>query len=483
MPPISLESFAAQSGVAFGTSGARGRVIDMSDALCWAYTTAFLQSVAPESTRVVLGHDLRPSSPRIAAACAAAIVASGREFVYCGALPTPALAFYAAQLGAPAVVVTGSHIPFDRNGIKFYRADGEISKPDEQAMLATTVQLPDEVVNAALPEPDARAAAAYVQRYLDFFGAGALAGVRVAVYEHSSVGRDVLHTILLGLGAQVIRLGRTETFVPIDTEAVRAEDVAQARLWAAEHVFDAIVSTDGDADRPLIGDERGEWMRGDAVGVLCAQYLQAQVVVTPVSSNTAVEKCGVFGQVVRTRIGSPYVIAAMDEALASNVAVKLGGAVAGYEANGGFLLGSAVQHGGRTLHALPTRDAVLPMLALLSLARKQGCKLSQLSADLPKRFTASDRLQNFATDASRALIASLRGDAALMAQTLAPHAGAVASTDETDGLRVTFANGDIVHLRPSGNAPELRCYAESDTARQAQALCHDCLARLAGKMT
>ena len=219
------------------------------------------------------------------------------------------------------------------------------------------------------------------------------------------------------------------------------------------------------------------------MGVLCAQYLQAQVVVTPVSSNTAVEKCGVFGQVVRTRIGSPYVIAAMDEALASNVAVKLGGAVAGYEANGGFLLGSAVQHGGRTLHALPTRDAVLPMLALLSLARKQGCKLSQLSADLPKRFTASDRLQNFATDASRALIASLRGDAALMAQTLAPHAGAVASTDETDGLRVTFANGDIVHLRPSGNAPELRCYAESDTARQAQALCHDCLARLAGKMT
>ena len=55
MPPISLESFAAQSGVAFGTSGARGRVIDMSDALCWAYTTAFLQSVAPESSAMGSG--------------------------------------------------------------------------------------------------------------------------------------------------------------------------------------------------------------------------------------------------------------------------------------------------------------------------------------------------------------------------------------------------------------------------------------------
>ena len=193
MRKIFLNDVATQSGVAFGTSGARGRVDDMSDALCWAYTAAFLQSVAPAATRVVLGHDLRPSSPRIAAACAAAIVASGREFVYCGALPTPALAFYAAQLGAPAVVITGSHIPFDRNGIKFYRADGEISKPDEQAMLATTVNLPDAVANAALPTPDVRAGAAYVQRYLDFFGAGALAGVRVAVYEHSSVGRDAHH--------------------------------------------------------------------------------------------------------------------------------------------------------------------------------------------------------------------------------------------------------------------------------------------------
>jgi phosphomannomutase len=477
MRKIFLNEVATQSGVAFGTSGARGRVDDMSDALCWAYTAAFLQSVAPAATRVVLGHDLRPSSPRIAAACAAAIVASGREFVYCGALPTPALAFYAAQLGAPAVVITGSHIPFDRNGIKFYRADGEISKPDEQAMLATTVNLPDAVANAALPTPDVRAGAAYVQRYLDFFGAGALAGVRVAVYEHSSVGRDVLHTILLSLGAQVIRLGRTETFVPIDTEAVRAEDVAQARLWATEHVFDAIVSTDGDADRPLIGDERGEWLRGDAVGVLCAQYLQAQVVVTPVSSNTAVEKCGSFGQVVRTRIGSPYVIAAMDAALAPGA--KRDGPVTGYEANGGFLLGNAVQRGGRTLHALPTRDAVLPMLALMGLARQRGCKLSQLCADLPRRFTASDRLQDFATDASRALIAKLQGDATLTGQTLAPDAGAVVGTDQTDGLRVTFANGDIVHLRPSGNAPELRCYAESATAEQANKLCQDCLARLA----
>jgi phosphomannomutase len=477
----SLNTLVTQSGVAFGTSGARGLVADMSDGLCWAYTAAFLQSVAPGATRVVLGHDLRPSSPRIASACAAAIEASGRECVYVGALPTPALAFYAAQLGAPAIVVTGSHIPFDRNGIKFYRADGEISKADEQAMLAALVDVPDAVVNAALPVPDGGATAAYVQRYLDYFGAGALAGARVAVYEHSSVGRDVLRTLLQALGAEVTSLGRTETFVPIDTEAVRPEDVAQARLWATEHRFDALLSTDGDADRPLIGDERGEWLRGDLVGILCAQALQAQVVVTPVSSNTAVELCGAFGQVLRTRIGSPYVIAGMDEALAQQKSLsgKASGPVVGYEANGGFLLGSDVLQDGRSLKALPTRDAVLPMLALLVLARKRGCKLSALSADLPKRFTASDRLQAFATDKSRALLLRLQGDAVALAHTLAPDSGAVVATNQTDGLRVTFANGDIVHLRPSGNAPELRCYAEADSAERAKVLCDGCLARVA----
>lgn len=462
-----------RSDVKFGTSGARGLVADMTDEVCYAYAAAFMQAVAGTADTVVLGHDLRPSSPRITAACAAAIRDAGRRVVYAGALPTPALAFYATQLGAPAIVVTGSHIPFDRNGIKFYRAEGEISKADEQAMLNATVDMPEAVVPMALPEPDALACEAYVRRYLDFFGSGALAGLRVAVYEHSSVARDVLRRILEGLGAEVISLGRTDTFVPIDTEAVRPEDVAQAKLWADEYEFDAILSTDGDADRPLIGNEQGVWLRGDIVGILCAQFLQAQVVVTPVSSNTAVEKCGTFKQVLRTRIGSPYVIAGMETAQLQN-----DGVVVGYEANGGFLLGSKVVRGVRSLASLPTRDAILPMLALLCMAKKGGRKLSQLAHDLPARYTASDRLQDFATEKSQKLIAHLMESNDLMAQTLAPQSGTVVSVDQTDGLRVTFTSGDIVHLRPSGNAPELRCYAEAGSVEQAKKLCDSCLVRV-----
>jgi phosphomannomutase len=370
--------------------------------------------------------------------------------------------------------VTGSHIPFDRNGIKFYRAEGEISKADELTMQNVVVDLPELVHVLKLPEPDGNATDAYIQRYLDFFGTDALAGLRVAVYEHSSVGRDVLRRILEGLGAQVIPHGRIDTFVPMDSEAVRPEDVEQARLWALENDLDAIFSTDGDADRPLIGDEQGQWLRGDVVGILCAQFLKARVVVTPVSSNTAVELCGSFERVARTRIGLPYVIAGMEEAAhaqSENVIV-------GYEANGGFLLGSDVLRNGRRLVALPTRDAVLPMLALLCSAREQGSTLSQLAQDLPTRYTASDRLQNFATSQSQALIEELVAEPDLLAQTLAPQSGKVLSINQTDGLRVTFDSGDIVHLRPSGNAPELRCYAEANTPEHAKLLCSACLQRI-----
>jgi phosphomannomutase len=458
------------SNVGFGTSGARGLVTDMTDTLCYAYTQAFLQAVVGEAGPVVLGHDLRPSSPRMAASCAAAIEAMGYTVIYAGALPTPALAYYASTISAPCLVVTGSHIPFDRNGLKFYRPEGEITKQDEALMREAVVSVPIDIRPLNLSTVNQTARAAFVQRYLDFFGAQALNGMRVAVYEHSSVARDVLREILQGLGAEVLSLGRTDTFVPIDTEAVRAEDVAQAKLWASEVGFDAILSTDGDGDRPLIGDETGQWFRGDVVGVLCAMHLKADTVVTPVSSNTALELCGAFKATTRTRIGSPYVIAGMEQAK--------GQTVVGFEANGGFLLGSDIHQDGRALLRLPTRDAVLPMLALLCMAREQGVALSTLSHLLPKRYTASDRLQSFANDKSAALIAQFNRNLTLAANCLAPDAGEVLSVNTLDGLRLNFTNGDIVHLRPSGNAPELRCYAEAGTAERAQALCDGALKRI-----
>jgi phosphomannomutase len=83
------------SAVIFGTSGARGLVSAMTADVCASYTQAFLNTVAADANEIVLGHDLRPSSPTIAAACAQAIRDAGKTVVFVGALPTPAVAYYA----------------------------------------------------------------------------------------------------------------------------------------------------------------------------------------------------------------------------------------------------------------------------------------------------------------------------------------------------------------------------------------------------
>ena len=216
-------------------------------------------------------------------------------------------------------------------------------------------------------------------------------------------------------------------------------------------------------------------MRGDIVGLLCAKFLSAHTVVTPVSCNTAIEASGLFKRVIRTRIGSPYVIAGMEQAIASGSP-----SVAGFEANGGFLAGQGLRVAQHALEALPTRDAVLPALAILAMASQQGLKVSDLLADLPERYTASDRLQDFPVVNSRALLSRLQSDSAAYKDIWGTELGKLANRDLTDGLRLSFDNGEIVHLRPSGNAPELRCYAEAASMQRAEALVRLSLERIAG---
>jgi phosphomannomutase len=468
-----------ESGVGFGTSGARGLVSAMTDRVCYGYTSGFLSYLgeigefAP-GREVAFAGDLRPSTPRILRACAQAIRDAGGAPVFCGFVPTPALAYYAFGRRIPSLMVTGSHIPDDRNGVKFHRAEGEVLKTDEVGIARQPLTLEASLFTAEgalvdpapLPEPR-NVEDGYLRRYLDFFGAEALRGLTIGLYQHSAVGRDLLARILRALGAEVTPLGRSDSFIPVDTEALRPEDVDLARMWATQHRLDAIVSIDGDSDRPLLANHRGEWLRGDILGLLCARELGADCVVTPVSSNTALEKCGAFSRTIRSRIGSPYVIAAMNEARAK------AGIVCGYEANGGFLLGSTITREGRELAALPTRDAVLPIVTVLAAAKHRS--VADICADLPQRVTWSDRLKDFATTDSQAILAFLmpggeREQRARIQAHFQRLAGELTSVDQTDGLRMSFERGDVIHLRPSGNAPELRCYTEADTEERARSL-------------
>jgi phosphomannomutase len=109
----------AGSGIAFGTSGARGLVVDFTAEVCAAFTHAFVAVMQREFefTHMALAIDNRPSSLGMAQACAAALQQAGIEPLYYGVVPTPALAYKAMQDKMPCIMITGSHIPFDRNDL------------------------------------------------------------------------------------------------------------------------------------------------------------------------------------------------------------------------------------------------------------------------------------------------------------------------------------------------------------------------------
>lgn len=544
-----MESSVSSRELAFGTSGLRGLVRDMTDREIHINVRGFLDylfaqgELRPGDT-VVIARDLREvdpqsglsSSPRIAWAVARAVEQAVRErgddapalrVHNCGRIPTPALAAYAMGRGLVGIMVTGSHIPADRNGVKFYKRAGEVLKSDEAGILEAVRrvrrgQAPDEAggLRERLDEVwpvDRAAEGAYRARYLSLFpGQRPLDGMRLVFYQHSAVGRDLLVEILRALGAEVIPVERSDSFVAIDTEEVRPADEARFRSFAAAHRPYAVVSTDGDSDRPFVIDETGVFHRGDALGIVVADFLGARFAAVPVSTTDALElwvaRSGAPLDVRRTRIGSPHVIREMNDAIARGEQ-----GVVGWEANGGFLLGTPFRVNGQALPALPTRDALLPILAALLSARRRGGTVSELFASLPQRITRAGLVDDFPVAAARALIAGLsppepgiaevdfrRGghvalvredgsreameaEAPLARQMLARRAGLAArlSAGETiervvyvDGVRAYLGNGDIAHLRPSGNAPQMRVYAVSDTAARADRIVERALLEL-----
>jgi phosphomannomutase len=489
---------------------------------------------------IALAQDLREvdpssglsSSPRIALAVTQAIRDAGLSVVNCGKVPTPALAYYAqwgdaatSKRPMPGIMVTGSHIPADRNGIKFYKQTGEVLKSDEVGILAAVKAFrageyakdesrsifdADGTLKTA-PEPatvQRAAEAAYLQRYLGLFpGEKPLAGKRVVVYQHSAVGRDLLVRVLESLGATPIAVGRSDAFIPVDTEDLREEDEQRFRELASRHTPDAIISTDGDGDRPLLVDEHGRFHRGDVLGIVTADFLGAAFAAVPINTTDALDRWVQQSRramvVEKTRIGSPYVIAAMQRAIAAGTT-----GVVAWEANGGFLTGTDFTVNGRLLSALATRDAVLPILAALLSAARRGVSMSQLFNELPQRTTCSGLLDDVPQSVSQTILVQFSpddttvidavfdvstvtvtrvSDGRMVTSTGDPQAdelltlrqsiqhnfsaadgfGSVVRLNYTDGVRIWFDNGDIAHIRPSGNAPQLRIYAVSDFAQRA----------------
>lgn len=426
------------------------------------YTTAFLRHLdlteKGGTKRVFLGHDFRPSSRAILKDCAVAIKHAGLDAVDCGALPTPALALHALAKGGAAIMITGSHIPADRNGLKFYSPNGEIGKADEKRIVdcLDRENIPGHEV---LPINEAdQASERYFERFASFLTENALTGRRIGVFEHSTVARDFLGRVLRHFGAETVSLGRIDGFVPVDTEAFGDAVFSPIAGWIREYGLDAVVSADGDGDRPLMVDEAGQFIRGDVLGLLAARHLQAQSVVTPVTSNSAIEALGLFELVLRTRVGSPFVVEAINGAPGSAI---------GFEANGGTFVGQDVVANGQALGPLVTRDAVLPILCALGECVRHNMQLAEIVASLPLKHALADRLQNVANERSDRFLMRVRDEAE--AERLFASVG-ISRRAEIDGLQFWTGAGDMVHFRASGNAPELRCYVEAGSPEAARDL-------------
>lgn len=480
---IKLADYAIDTKIKFGTSGIRGFNKNLTDKICYIYTIAFLNYL--ENTKhlkpnqnIIIAGDLRENTDHILRVISAAILTAGFKPEYEGKIPTPALCYYCIHKKAPGMIVTGSHIPHDMNGIKFYKIDGEILKVDEKAIMEQTVIIDEALFTehgALMATYDEElfnpkfAYHFYVDRYLTFFPPKSLTELKIGVYAHSSVAIAALADIFQRLGATLFLFGKTKTFYSIDTEALKPEDLSIAKKYVKEYKLDMVISTDGDGDRPMLSDENGNWLRGDIIGMLTAIILQANFVVTPFTSNSSVEHVEQFKHVYRTRIGSPFVIEKINELIHEGK-----GRIIGYEANGGVIIGTDFLAEGKILKALPTRDSLISLLCIIIYAHKNGKKISEIVKKYARMFTFSQSIE-VSSRVSRAFLMKLFDEMKTQHTDFFEMNVSYENIEFVDGLRIYFKNGEIIHLRPSGNAPELRCYTEAASEKRARELNQRCV--------
>jgi len=277
-----------------------------------------------------------------------------------------------------------------------------------------------------------------------------------------------------------------------------------------------VISMDGDADRPILTDEKGEFLDGDLLGLLVSLYLKPKFVSIPISSNDAsvleLKRLGI--EISLTKIGSPYCIDAMNKDKKKNKNAK----IVSWERNGGYLLGSDFIIKNKKIKALPTRDAILPILIAILFAKEENKKLSKLIKEkLPKRFMSSGALDNknkggkeYTADMGKKIIKNFsfldskikeieyRNEQIIIDKKIIKNIKIIneglkikkkiesflnykiknqeiVKINYIDGIRIELKINDIIHLRPSSNSPEFRIYITSNTKEKSKKLLKLCL--------
>jgi len=368
----------------FGTDGVRGRAnvepmtAEMALALGQAVSHVFRRR-GGDRHRIIIGKDTRLSGYMFENALVAGICSMGVDVLQVGPIPTPGMAFLTADMRCDAgVMISASHNPYQDNGIKFFSHEG-CKLPDEieariEELIASgalaSLRAPAEQVGRAQRIEDA--AGRYVVFLKKTFPREqTLEGLRIVLDCAHGAAYKVGPTVFSELDAEVFPIGVTPNGRNIndDCGAVAPETVQRK---VKELRADVGIALDGDADRCLLVDEKGNLVDGDAVLALAARdmvergTLKGNAVVATVMSNLglerAVEKLGLG--LVRTAVGDRYVVEEMR--------------------SGGYNLGGEQSGHVVFLDHNTTGDGLVTALQTLAYMRRKEKPLSQLVADIER---------------------------------------------------------------------------------------------------
>lgn len=434
----------------FGTNGIRGLANkeltpEMAIKIGNATGTFFKRG------ELIVGYDARTTGPMLASAVMAGLTSTGCNVLLAGMAPTPALQ-YAVKKYKPkgGVIVTASHNPPEYNGIKVIWNDGiEISHEQEieieniyfgeKASLAdwkaigTTRELPgiiDEYVDGIKKNVNT---VAIIRKHYHILidganSVGSLTGPRLA--------RE------LGCKVTTINANIDGTF-PGRPPEPRPENLGDLATTVKAVGADLGVAYDGDADRSIFVDEKGNIIMGDQTFALVAKYFlidhPGEIIVTPLSSSTIIQDIAdeYNGQIVWTKIGSVTVAQKMKELKA-----KLGG-----EENGGIFYGP---------HQ-PVRDGAMSTALILNIMARTGARLSALVGELPEYFIEKTKIECREELREKILQELIEQTKGLKTSTL-------------DGVKIWFKDKSSILIRPSGTEPIYRLYAEAKTKKRTKQL-------------
>lgn len=362
-------------GRMFGTDGVRGVAnLELTAELAYKLGKAggYVLTEGAHKPTIVVGMDTRISGDMLEAALVSGICSVGAKAICVGIVPTPAVAYLTRFYGADAgVVISASHNPVEYNGIKFFNKDGyklpdDVEDKIESTIIESFYEIPSPTgANLGNREYRCDGIDEYVKFILSTIDID-LKGMKIALDCAEGASFEAAPRVFKELGAELLVIHNNPDGKNINKKC-GSTHMAELKKFVVENGCDAGFAFDGDADRCLAVDEKGEMVNGDALLVVCAKFmkdngiLEKDTMVVTVMSNMGLDiLCRKEGiKVVKTKVGDRYVL---EEMLKSGY--KIGG-----EQSGHIIF----------LNHNTTGDGLLTAVTMAKILKKSGKKLSVLS--------------------------------------------------------------------------------------------------------